>query len=95
MATGNSVAFYYLNPAAIGGPMRPSLNGFTWNLNAVYREPQTNRKEQATEIAVETLDADNLVTVAAKLDAAVKAQGAALDFNVATIVRFPLSVASV
>ena len=95
MATGSSIAFYYLNQSAIGGAVRPNVAGFTWDLITVFREPATNRKEVISEVKVTTLDSDTLVQIRDKLAAGVKAEGLARDFNVGTVVFFPLSVLAV
>lgn len=94
MATGNSRAFWYLNPAEFGGACIPNDTGFTWNIIAVFREPATNRKN-AVPMQAETLDADGLPTIMAKIAAAVKAEGLVRDYNVTVVVEDVFNVRSV
>lgn len=95
MPTGNSHAFYYLDPGAMGGPIQPNKDGFTWKLVAVFREVETDRKAVISDVTATTLDADLLVDIRDKLAAAVKAEGAARDYNVTAVAFFPLSVLAV
>ena len=95
MATGNSAAFYYLDPGAFGGAVQGTTTGFRWTLVVILRETATNRKEVISGVIAETLDADSLVQISGKLAAAVKAEGLARDFNVTNVVAYPLSLTAV
>jgi hypothetical protein len=95
MATGNSNAFYYLDTAAFGGGVSPVEGGFLWNLVAVYRERQTNRKNTVTGITAMTLDDDGIPQIHAKLAAAVKDEGVKRDFAVTAVAFNPITVMSV
>lgn len=90
-----AAALAYLDPGEFGGALQATSNGFQWAFVVAYRDTGTNAKAVVSGVHALTLDGDTLVQMRDKINAAVKADGAARGFAVTSVMLPSFQVTAV
>jgi len=88
-------ALAYLDPGEFGGALQATDTGFQWSFVVAYRDTVANTKTVVSGVHAVTLDADTLLQIRDKINAAIKADGTARGFAVTSVMLPSFAVVNV